>query len=93
MSCCSDRRQAVSTTPQLRVAVAAAHSSLAAAAPSAAGSAANPQRLRYVGHAPLNVRGPFSARIYEVDVLLRLIDADARDVSALLRTALFERAA
>lgn len=92
MSCCSQRRQALPATPQLRAAFAADRSALETSAPARGVSSAGPQRLRYLGHAPLRLRGPFSARLYEVDALLRLIDADARDVAALLRTALFERA-
>lgn len=88
MSCCSQRRQALAVSTQLRAAVAMSHTAL----PDAAVPAAHLQRLRYVGNAPLNVRGPFSARVYEVEGPLHLIEADARDVAALLRSALFERA-
>lgn len=88
MSCCSQRRQALTATTQLRVAVATSGTAL----PNTTVSAVDAQRLRYLGTAPLNVRGPFSARLYEIEGPLRLIEADARDVAALLRTALFEHA-
>ena len=91
MSCCSQRRQAISAMPQLRVASEASLVRLTSVVPAAEPSVLGAERLRYVGHTPLNVRGPFSARLYEVNVLLRLIDADMRDVASLLRTTLFER--
>ncbi len=91
MSCCSQRRQALPATPKLRAAFAEDRSGLTASAPVLVVSRAGPQRLRYLGQEPLRLRGPLSARLYEVDALLHLIDADARDVVALLRTALFER--
>ncbi len=100
MSCCSQRREALSTTVPLRAAVAAsrtpwpttAPASVGAATGAASASAAGTQPLRYLGHAPLNVRGPYSARVYRVDVPGCVIAFDARDVAALLRTSLFERA-
>jgi hypothetical protein len=48
-------------------------------------------RLRYLRDSPLTLRGPFSGRVYEVDAHARIIEADALDTEALLRTSLFER--
>jgi hypothetical protein len=87
MSCCSQRRQAASTTTQLR---AAASTSMPATPRPAHGAAT--QRLRYAGDSPLSLRGPFSGRVYEVDATNRIVEADLRDAEPLLRTALFEPA-
>lgn len=87
MTCCSQRRQTLGVQSQLRAALAASSVDLRSDAMPATGSL----RLRYVGDTPLNVRGPFSLQVYEVNASHRLIDADARDVAALLRTALFDR--
>ena len=80
MSCCSNRRAALGSVPQLR---AAAYATPAAAA----------QRLRYLGQAPISLRGPHSGRVYSVDAAAHELAVDARDLEALLRTGLFQRCA
>jgi hypothetical protein len=93
MPCCSQRRHVLPATPQLRGAVTASLTTPQLAPSSALVAISSSQRLLYLGDSPLSLRGPFSARIYEVDALLRLIEVDVRDVAPLLRTALFEREA
>ena len=86
MSCCSQRRNAWPTTPQLRDAA----SPPAMPHPSAA-THGGTQRLRYLRDAPLVLRGPFSLRLYEFDASARVLAVEAGDVDLLLRTGLFER--
>jgi len=83
MSCCSQRRHAVPSTTQLRA-------TAGVSTPPSPDAAA--RRLRYLGDAPLSLRGPFSGRVYEVDAKTRVIDVDVLDAEPLVRTTLFEPA-
>ena len=79
MSCCSNRRAALTSLPQLR-----------AAMPAPAGvQDTTGQPLTYSSQVDLALRGPFSGLVYRVGPDTRQIDADARDVAALLRTGQF----
>lgn len=82
MSCCSNRRAALTTTPQLRAATP-----MPSPAPTSPQSG---QPLGYTGQVAIALRGPFSGRVYRVSPDARQIDADARDVAALLRTGQFQ---
>ena len=82
MSCCSNRRQAPIPAPRLR----AAFTPMRTPPPSGAGPA-----LVYTGQTAVALRGPFSGRIYNVSREKRFVEADAKDVEALLRCGLFER--
>ena len=82
MSCCSSRRHQFPSTPQLRSA-----SPVTQPPPIASTDA----RLRFIGHAPMTLRGPFSGHVYTLSHDEPEVATDARDTEALLRTGLFER--
>lgn len=59
--------------------------------PRAADDHATTVALAYTGAARLSLRGPFSGRIYRVGPQTPRLEADSRDVEALLRTGFFAR--
>jgi hypothetical protein len=78
MGCgCSGQRASLRTT------------TLRAAAPREREVAPTGAALAYVGSGRLSLRGPFSGRVYRVGPEARRIDADPRDLAALIRTRLF----
>ena len=83
MSCCSGRREAMSSQSIFRA---------APVAPELSGESPEEATLTYSGRDALALRGPFSGRIYHVGAGSPRLVADSRDVEALLRTGKFSRA-
>ena len=46
----------------------------------------------YCGHAPVNVRGPFTGQLYPFSRLHPMQTVDARDAVSILKTKLFRQA-
>lgn len=49
-------------------------------------------KLMYHGHAPVNVRGPFTGQLYQFSRLHPVQAVDARDAVSILKTRLFRQA-
>jgi hypothetical protein len=48
-------------------------------------------KLTYYGHAPVNVRGPFTGQLYQFSRLHPVQTVDARDAVSILKTRLFRQ--
>lgn len=49
-------------------------------------------KLHYLGHSPMNVRGPVTGQLYQFSKFQQVQPVDARDAASILRTRLFGRA-
>ena len=80
MGCCGDRRRALTHAAPMR------SRPYEGPVPPAAGT-----RLAYRGPVPMVLRGPGSRELYRLTAPEQVVDVDARDVAALLRTGWFAR--
>lgn len=84
MSCCGDRRAQLVQGIRSR-------QSLPAVTPLDASGGGARASVRYQGPAPMVMRGPATGEIYRIEVENALVDVDAGDVPALIRTGWFAR--
>jgi hypothetical protein len=82
MSCCGQKRLALTATPRRTPA-------MEAPAPRPARPAK--PALRYLREGSLALRGPHTGRVYSFDAAGQATAVDPQDLEALLRTRLFER--
>ena len=85
MSCCGQRRRALSSSPQ------AAATPISRAAMPTSGHVAGGVALRYRGLGPYTMRSPRTGRLYACGGTGASLQVDAADVDVLLRTRLFTR--
>ena len=93
MSCCGQRRAAVSAQLQGRGKGPSSPAATAKVPGPAVGidSTVRDCLIRYVGTQPLSLRGPHSGRVYYFAETGNMAIVDASDIEPLLRTKLFVR--
>jgi hypothetical protein len=91
MGCCGQRR-AAAVTPAPRASERVNHFSLPIPVAKPTAPANKKSTLRYIGLAPLSLRGPRSGRAYYFPKADDAANVDEQDIDAMLRTQLFVRA-